>query len=66
MMTGVAVVQNSMHTIQRVIHGQLARIHSYDVGVIVGAHTPCTLWALLRSIEDSKHESEKVRAVSKI
>jgi len=65
-MTGVVVVQNSTHTIQRVVHGQLARIHSHDVWAIVGAHTPCTLWALLRSIEDSKHESEKVRVVSEI
>ncbi|KAI0280875.1 hypothetical protein BGY98DRAFT_960928 [Russula aff. rugulosa BPL654] len=44
-MTGVVVVQNSTHTIQRVVHGQLARIHSHDVWAIVGAHTPCTLWA---------------------
>ena len=42
------------------------RGHSHDVWAIVGAHTPFTLWALLRSIEDSKHESEKVRVVSEI
>jgi hypothetical protein len=42
------------------------RGYSHDVWAIVGAHTPCTLWALLSSIQDSKHEIEKVRVVSEI